>query len=92
MALPHASYSDFQAWGHGACMLSCFSHVRLCSPMDCNPPGSSVHGILQAGTMDWFAMPFSRDLPHLGIEPASLISPALAGGFSTTRLPLWLRQ
>ena len=33
---------------HGACMLSCFSHVRLCNPRDCNPPGSSVHGILQA--------------------------------------------
>ena len=26
-----------------ACMLSHFSHVQLCDPMDCNPPGSSVH-------------------------------------------------
>jgi len=32
VALPHASYSDSQAWGHGACMLSCFSRFRLCSP------------------------------------------------------------
>ena len=30
-------------------------------------------------------MSFSRDLSYLGIEPASLISPALAGGFFTTR-------
>ena len=29
-----------------ACMLSRFSHARLCDAMDCSPPGSSVHGIL----------------------------------------------
>ena len=66
------------------CTKSFQSCLTLCSPMDCNLPGSSVHGILQARTMDWFAMPFSRDLPELGIEPASLMSPGLAGGFSTT--------
>ena len=27
-----------------ACMLSLFSRVPLCDPMDCSPPGSSVHG------------------------------------------------
>ena len=32
----------------------------LCNPMDCSPPGSSVHGILQARILDWVAMPFSR--------------------------------
>ena len=32
----------------------------LCESMDCSPPGSSVHGILQAGTLEWVAMPFSR--------------------------------
>ena len=31
-----------------ACMLSHFSRVWLCDPMDCSPPDSSVHGILQA--------------------------------------------
>ena len=35
------------------CVLSHFSHVRLCDPMDCNPPGSSVHGILQARILEW---------------------------------------
>ena len=29
------------------CVLSCFSHVWLCNPMDCSPPDSSVHWILQ---------------------------------------------
>ena len=32
----------------------------LCDPMDCRPPGSSVHGILQARILDWVAIPFSR--------------------------------
>ena len=30
----------------------------LCDPMDCSPPGSSVHGILQARTLEWVAVPF----------------------------------
>ena len=36
------------------------SCLTLCDPMDCSPPGSSVHGILQAGILEWVAIPFSR--------------------------------
>ena len=32
----------------------------LCDPMDCSPPGSSVHGILQARILEWVAIPFAR--------------------------------
>ena len=32
----------------------------FCEPMDCSPPGLSVHGILQARILEWVAMPFSR--------------------------------
>ena len=32
----------------------------LCDPTDCSPPGSSVHGILQARILEWVAIPFSR--------------------------------
>ena len=32
----------------------------LCDPMDCSPPGSSVHGILQARILEWIAISFSR--------------------------------
>ena len=32
----------------------------LCGPMDCNLPGSSVHGIFQAGILEWVAIAFSR--------------------------------
>ena len=31
-----------------------------CDSKDCNPPGSSVHGILQARILEWVAIPFSR--------------------------------
>ena len=42
-------------------MLSCFSHVRFfCDPMGCSLPESSVPGILQARTLQWVAMPYSR--------------------------------
>ena len=33
----------------------------LCHPMDCSLPGSSVHGVLQARTLEWIAMPSSRE-------------------------------
>ena len=36
------------------------SRLTLCDPMDCCPPGSSVHGILQARILEWVAIPFSR--------------------------------
>ena len=32
----------------------------LCNPMDCSPPGSSVHGLLQARILEWIAIHFSR--------------------------------
>ena len=32
----------------------------LCHPVDCSPPGSSVHGILQARILEWTAISFSR--------------------------------
>ena len=32
----------------------------ICDPMDCSLPGSSVHGILQAGILEWVAISFSR--------------------------------
>ena len=38
-------------------------HAQLCDswdPMDCRPPGSSVHGILQARILEWVAISFSR--------------------------------
>ena len=52
--------------------------------MNYSPPGSSVHGILQARILESVAISFSEDLPDPGIEPGS---PALAGRFFTTEPP-----
>ena len=43
----------------------------LCDPMDCSPPGSSVHGILQARILEWLPFSSPGDLPKPGIEPGS---------------------
>ena len=56
--------------------------------MDCSPPGSSVHGILQARILERVAGPPPGDLPDPGIEPESLMFPALAAGFFTTSV-IW---
>ena len=42
---------------HAQSLQSC---LTLCDPVDCSPPGSSVHGILQAIILEWVAMPSSR--------------------------------
>ena len=48
-----------------ASLLSCAKSLQSCptlyDPVDYNPPGSSLHGILQARILDWVAMPFSRE-------------------------------
>ena len=36
------------------------AYLTLCDPIGCSPPGSSVQGILQAGILEWVAIPFSR--------------------------------
>ena len=43
----------------------------LCDLMDCCPPGSSVHGILQARILEWVAIPSSRGSSRPRIEPRS---------------------
>ena len=51
--------------------------------MDCKLPDSSVHGILQVRILEWVAISSPERLPDPGIEPVSLMSPALAGRFFT---------
>ena len=55
---------DFNSKGmiNISCMCACSSHchVRLmCNPVDCGPPGSSVHGIFLARIREWVAISFS---------------------------------
>ena len=41
-------------------LLSRFSRVRLCDPVDGSLPGSAIPGILQARTLEWVAISFSN--------------------------------
>ena len=47
------------------------SRLTLCNPTDCSLTGSSVHGILQSGTLDGLPFPSPEDLPDPGIKPWS---------------------
>ena len=47
------------------CVLVAQLCLTLCDPMDCSPPGSSVHGILQARILEWIAISFSRGSSQL---------------------------
>ena len=55
----------------------------FCNTMDWGPPGSSIRGILQVKYWSGLLCPPPGDLPDPGIKPASLMCPALAGGFFT---------
>ena len=57
--LAHAWLLNFQPPELSAQAQS-LSRVRLCDPMDCSPPGSSVLGILQTRTLERAAMPSSK--------------------------------
>ena len=56
--------------------------LTFCNPMDCIPPGSSVHGIFKQEYRNGFPSPPPGNLPDPGIEPVSPASP-LAGRFFT---------
>ena len=43
-------------------------------PHDCSLPGSSVHGVFQAGIMEWVAIPFPRDRTHVSCIAGSLFT------------------
>ena len=78
---PQGSPSDSPSESESEVAQSC---PTLCDPMDCSPPGSSVHGILQARILEWVAISFSRCLPDPGIKPRS---PALQADTLTSDPP-----
>ena len=58
--------------------------LTLCDPIDCSPPGSSVHGSLQARILELVAISFSRGSSRPKDRTCvSCVSPALAGGLFT---------
>ena len=65
----------------------CVQSLSLCYPMDCSLSGSYLHGIFQTEYCSGLPFLTPGNLPDPGIEPKSLVSPALAGRFFTTELP-----
>ena len=59
--MPHTMLNALRACLHAQSLESC---LTLCDPMDHGLPGSPVHGILQARTLEWVAISFSKSL-HL---------------------------
>ena len=62
--LPHLFLPSWERLGistngcmHPQSLQSC---PTLCDPVDCSPPGSSVHRIIQSRMLEWVAMPSSR--------------------------------
>ena len=69
---------------HAKSLQSC---LTVCNPMDCSLPGSSVHETLQARILEWVTISYCRGSSSLRDRFTSLISPALAGKFFTTKPP-----
>ena len=73
--------------GSGVSVCVCvrvLSHAWLCDPVDCSPPGSSVHGVSWARYWSGLPFPTSSGLTDLGTEPMSLESPAWGVRLFTT--------
>ena len=66
--------------------------LTLCNPVDCSPPSSSVHGILQARVLEWVAISFSRG----SSQPRDRTQVSLIAGRSSPlnlfSLPLYSRK
>ena len=72
----------YKAWIKGLCLhaMSLQSCLTLCDPMDCSPPGTSSMEFSRQEYWNGLPCPPPGDLPNPGIEPMSLMSPALTGG------------
>ena len=81
----HGQWKEAKLGSNHVYCMRAQSYPTLFDPMDCSPPISSVHGILQARILEWVAISFSRgsslprDWTHI-----SCIS-CIACGFFTTR-------
>ena len=73
------------SYGNCACMLNRFSSVWLCA--DYSTQGSPVHGILQARTLEWVAMPSSRGSSQPKDWSSISCVSCVTNRFFTTELP-----
>ena len=69
-----ARYNSYTCKRKNVCAQLLQSYPTLCNPMNFSPPGSSVHGILQARMLEWVVIFFSRESSRPGDRA---LSPAL---------------
>ena len=78
ISLIHSKEFEFWVWDFSYFLKVLCSVTQscptLCADMDCNPPGSSVHGIFQTKKLEWVFISSPGNLSDPGIKP---ISPAL---------------
>ena len=79
--LQEAEADEFCCWMRAELLQSC---LTLCNAIDCSRQESSSMGFSRQEYWIGLPCPPPGDLPDPGIKPASLTSPALAGGFFTT--------
>ena len=63
------------------------SRLTLCDPMDHSLPGFTIHGVSQAGILEWVAI-FLLQLDPRDQAPLSLMSPSLTGELFLPLAPL----
>ena len=77
LLLPPSIFPNIRVFSNeSALCLRCVCEVAqscptLCDPVDCSPPGSSVHGFSRQEYWSGLPFPFPGDLPNPGIEPGS---------------------
>ena len=87
LAISSESIKISQIYNIHALSLFSQSFPTVCDPVDCSPPGSFLHGVLQARILEWVAVTSSRASFRSRDRIAIFWSPALAGGFFTTSTP-----
>ena len=78
--------SFLKCWLSHCCLVT-KSGTTAYSPMDCSPPGSSVHGISQARILEWVAISFSRGSLRSRDQTRVPALHCIASGFFTTEPP-----
>ena len=73
---PEYKYTSWSRWVGVLTLwyevISSAKSLQSCDPMDCSPPGSSVHEIFQARKLEWVAISFSRgSSPPMWLNPGS---------------------
>ena len=78
------SYPSEQVESESEVAQSC---LTLCDPVDCSPPGSSIHGISQARILEWAAVSFSEQVAAKSLQSCLTLCGPIDGSPSGSPIP-----